>query len=178
MSKNTARHIFTTRRMDLSDASLKALEAQVLYYSRAEVGHALNSLKISIEELLQIITPGQWWPRRFEVPCIISCLCSMLHCWYVIVRPVSLWAVCWASLSANVTQRGQGVSTPHTRQPVWCDGACPGVHQLQHPLPGVGSSYNNYIQWEFFTLLLAYLIILAMVPLHHQHRWQLACLSR
>ena len=41
MSKNTARHIFTTRRMDLSDASLKALEAQVLSYSRDEVGHAL-----------------------------------------------------------------------------------------------------------------------------------------
>ena len=48
MSKNTARHIFTTRRMDLSDASLKALEAQVLSYSRD------------------------------EVPCIISCLCCIV----------------------------------------------------------------------------------------------------
>ena len=82
MSKNTARHIFTTRRMDLSDASLKALEAQVLSYSRDEVGHALIleefSRRITTDELLQIITPGQGWPRRFEVPCIISCLCCIV----------------------------------------------------------------------------------------------------
>ena len=39
--KNTARHIFNTRRVDMSDESLKAVEKQILSYSRAEVGKAL-----------------------------------------------------------------------------------------------------------------------------------------
>ena len=41
MCKNTARHIFNTRRVDMSDESLKAVEKQILSYSRAEVGNAL-----------------------------------------------------------------------------------------------------------------------------------------
>ena len=39
--KNTARHIFNTRRVDMSDASLKAVEKQILSYSRDEVVNAL-----------------------------------------------------------------------------------------------------------------------------------------
>ena len=41
LCKNTARHIFNTRRVDMSDASLKAVEKQILSFSRAEVGSAL-----------------------------------------------------------------------------------------------------------------------------------------
>ena len=37
LMKNTARHIFQTNRMDLSDMALKRAEAEVLSMARAEV---------------------------------------------------------------------------------------------------------------------------------------------
>ena len=42
MMKKSARHIFNTCRMDMSDTSLKAMEAQVLEYCRTEVEQALS----------------------------------------------------------------------------------------------------------------------------------------
>ena len=37
MLKNTARHMFHEHRMDLSVSSMKAIEAQVLAFAKAEV---------------------------------------------------------------------------------------------------------------------------------------------
>ena len=67
MMKKSARHIFNTCRMDMSDTSLKAMEAQVLEYCRTEVEQALFFSIWCKGGILQILNPGKGWPRRFEV---------------------------------------------------------------------------------------------------------------
>lgn len=157
MSKNTARHIFSTRRMDLSDTSLKALESQVLSYSRDEVRHTLTLERWALVNYCRSLIPvkgGRAGLRYLEL--VID---EDLHLSHVIVHLVSMWAVCWTSLPTKVAQRSQGVSASHTGQPVWCDSACAGVHQLQHPLPGRASCFilQGYLRWTKFLIYLVYL---------------------
>ena len=58
--KNTARHIFRSRKMDMSDPALKALEAKVLSCSRAKVRKMYNSPGVAD---VYNITDHQPWER-------------------------------------------------------------------------------------------------------------------
>ena len=48
MIKNAAKHIFSNHKMDLSDGALRALEAKVIFLSKAEVSTVLWKILFEI----------------------------------------------------------------------------------------------------------------------------------